>query len=145
MIKKSVKANSREITLNSLRQMFGKIYVDEHLLQRLKDSWESSICSDHIVKFVHGHSNIYSIVLVKIDGCIDYCEELIQKFDESDTQYTNIKETISYLEKIKDPRSSLVLQNAKSLMDAQVSKLNTEEARRMFIENVPWRRALQAV
>jgi len=102
MIKKSLKANSREITLNSLRQMFGKIYVDQHLLQRLKDAWESTICSDHIVKFVRGHSNIYSIVLVRIDGCIDYCEELIQKFDESDTQYANIKETITYLEKIKE-------------------------------------------
>jgi hypothetical protein len=102
MIKKSLKANSREITLNSLRQMFGKIYVDEHLLQRLKDAWEAQICSEHIVKFVYGHSNIYSIVLVRIDGCIDYCEELIQKFDESDTQHANIKETITYLEKIKE-------------------------------------------
>lgn len=101
MIKKSLNAISREITLNSLRQMFGKIYVDQHLLQRLKEAWQPSICSDHIVKFVKGHSNIYSIVLVKIDGCIDYCENIIQKFDESDTQYTNIKETISYLEAIK--------------------------------------------
>ncbi len=102
MIKKSLKANSKEITLNSLRQMFGKIYVDQHLLQRLKEAWEAPICSDHIVKFLNGHSNIYSIVLVRIDGCIDYCEELIQNFDESDSQYSNIKETIDYLENIKE-------------------------------------------
>jgi hypothetical protein len=29
------------------------------------------------------------------------------------------------------------------LMSGQVSKLRSDEARRMFVENVPWRRALQ--
>ena len=71
MIKKTIEAKVVPATLETIRKYSGKIYVDEHLLQRLKDSWESPICSDHIVKFVHGHSNIYSIVLVKIDGCIE--------------------------------------------------------------------------
>lgn len=43
----------------------------------------------------------------------------------------------------KDPRSTVVLQNAIQLLDAQVSKLRSEEARRMYVENVPWRRALK--
>lgn len=48
-----------------------------------------------------------------------------------------------FLQETKDPRSAAVLQNAIGLMEAQVSKLRSEEARRMFVENVPWRRALQ--
>ncbi|MBK8619658.1 MAG: tetratricopeptide repeat protein [Anaerolineales bacterium] len=47
------------------------------------------------------------------------------------------------LEKTKDPRASIVLHNAIQLLNTQVSKLNSEEARRVFVENVPWRRAIQ--
>jgi len=46
------------------------------------------------------------------------------------------------LQKIKDPRASIVLQNAIQLLDAQVSKLRSEEARHMYINNVPWRRSI---
>jgi len=49
----------------------------------------------------------------------------------------------SYLEKTKDPRAAIVLQNAIELLSGQVLKLRSDEARRMFVENVPWRRALQ--
>ena len=46
------------------------------------------------------------------------------------------------LEKLKDPRSSLVLQEAAQLLEAQISNLHDEKARRMYVENVPWRRAI---
>jgi predicted ATPase/class 3 adenylate cyclase len=49
----------------------------------------------------------------------------------------------SYLEKTKDPRAATVLQNAIELLSGQVLKLRSDEARRMFVENVPWRWALQ--
>jgi len=42
----------------------------------------------------------------------------------------------------RDPRVTIVLQNAVRLLDAQVSKLRSEDARRMYVDNVPWRRAL---
>jgi HEAT repeat protein len=45
------------------------------------------------------------------------------------------------LEEIKDPRATTVLQNAIQLLNTQVSKLRSEDARRMYVENVPWRRA----
>ena len=48
-----------------------------------------------------------------------------------------------WLKKEKDSRSKAILQQAKTLMEAQASKLNSAEARQRFIENVPWRRALQ--
>lgn len=51
----------------------------------------------------------------------------------------------SYLEKIKDPRASLVLQNAIQLLETQISKLRSQEARQVFVQNVPWRRALQNI
>jgi tetratricopeptide (TPR) repeat protein len=39
----------------------------------------------------------------------------------------------------KDLRAQVVLQYAIQLLEAQVSKLRSEETRRMFVENVPWR------
>ncbi|CAG1003950.1 adenylate cyclase 10 [Anaerolineales bacterium] len=47
------------------------------------------------------------------------------------------------LGKVKDPRAQVVLQYAFQLLDAQVSKVNSIEARRMFVENVPWRREIR--
>jgi tetratricopeptide (TPR) repeat protein len=44
--------------------------------------------------------------------------------------------------KTKDPRAPIILQNAIQLLNTQVSKLSSEEARHMFVNNVPWRRAL---
>jgi len=50
---------------------------------------------------------------------------------------------INVLDKIKDPRIPVVLQYANQLLEAQVSNLRSEEARRVFVENVPWRRAIR--
>ncbi len=47
------------------------------------------------------------------------------------------------LKKTKDPRVTVVLQNAIQLLNTQVSKLRSEEARQIYVENVPWRRAIQ--
>jgi predicted ATPase/class 3 adenylate cyclase len=47
------------------------------------------------------------------------------------------------LEKAKDPRARDVLQNAKHLLEAQVSKFRDDTARRMYVQNVPWRLAIQ--
>ena len=43
----------------------------------------------------------------------------------------------------KDPRSRGVLQAAARLLEAQVSKFRDEEARRMYVQNVPWRLAVR--
>lgn len=47
------------------------------------------------------------------------------------------------LDQTKDLRATEVLHNATQLMNMQVSKLQTDEARRLYVENVPWRKALQ--
>jgi tetratricopeptide (TPR) repeat protein len=49
---------------------------------------------------------------------------------------------INILDKAKDPRALVVLQYASQLLEAQVSKLRSEESRRVFVENVPWRSAI---
>ncbi|HNB35675.1 MAG TPA: tetratricopeptide repeat protein, partial [Anaerolineales bacterium] len=78
-------------------------------------------------------------------------EEAKPIFDymEKDSSFSGTEEPLrvylslyTHFEKIKDPRSSLVLQNANQLLEAQVSKLRSKEARKLFMENVPWRRAL---
>jgi tetratricopeptide (TPR) repeat protein len=48
-----------------------------------------------------------------------------------------------YLEKKQDPRSAQVLQDALQMLDAQLAKLNDERSREMYVENVPWRKALR--
>jgi hypothetical protein len=47
-----------------------------------------------------------------------------------------------YLKQQKDPRAQQVLQAAAQLLQTQISKFVDEAARRAFIENFPWRRAL---
>jgi predicted ATPase/class 3 adenylate cyclase len=52
---------------------------------------------------------------------------------------------IHVLDETKDPRVPAVLQSANQLLEAQVSRLRSEEARRKFVENVPWRRAIRQI
>ena len=47
------------------------------------------------------------------------------------------------LENAEDPRSFAVLQSAARLLDAQVSRLPDASSRQMYVENVPWRLAIQ--
>ncbi|GAB4503449.1 MAG: adenylate/guanylate cyclase domain-containing protein [Anaerolineales bacterium] len=46
------------------------------------------------------------------------------------------------LERTKDPRANRILNIAGQLLTAQISRIADEAARRMYIENFPWRRAL---
>ncbi|HXQ32922.1 MAG TPA: tetratricopeptide repeat protein, partial [Anaerolineales bacterium] len=46
------------------------------------------------------------------------------------------------LKKKQDPRSKKILQAAMRLLEAQVSKFRDEAARKRYIENIPWRRAI---
>jgi hypothetical protein len=50
---------------------------------------------------------------------------------------------INVFDKTKDPRRQVVLQYATQLLEAQVSKLRSEEDRRTFVEKVPWRRTIR--
>ncbi len=47
-----------------------------------------------------------------------------------------------FLIKQRDPRARQVLQTAIQMLETQVSKFKDEQARKLFIENFPWRRAL---
>ena len=47
------------------------------------------------------------------------------------------------LEKKQDPRSRQILQTAMQILEAQVSKLTDENARRRYVESISWRRAIR--
>lgn len=49
----------------------------------------------------------------------------------------------TFLKKQQDPRFTQVLQTAIQLLESQVSRFSDEQARKMYVENVPWRLALQ--
>jgi hypothetical protein len=48
------------------------------------------------------------------------------------------------LKNAKDPRAKSVLQTAKQILGGQVSLLKDESSRAMYVQNVPWRKAIQA-
>lgn len=100
-IKKSINAVIKPATLDTLRKLKGKIYVDERNLQRLINKWDDETASKHFAACLNGHSNIYTIVFVSISGCIEYCQELIQEFSEGEPRYESVKETIEYLSKLQ--------------------------------------------
>jgi tetratricopeptide (TPR) repeat protein len=75
--------------------------------------------------------------------------ELLIEYMVKDNSFEGAEEPLriylalfEHLGKLKDPRAALVLRNAKQLLDTQVSKLRSDEARIKFVENVPWRRAI---
>lgn len=101
MIRKTIEAKVVPATLETIRKYSGKIYVDETNLQRLINKWSDSIASDHMSACLKGHSNIYTIVLININGVINYCETLIQNYDEGSSQHESVKSTLDYLIDIK--------------------------------------------
>ncbi len=75
--------------------------------------------------------------------------ERIIKFLESGMTLDNVEEPIrvyytcyQYLEKKNDPRSMRILQQAKILLEGQVSNFSDEDDRKRYVENIPWRRAV---
>jgi tetratricopeptide (TPR) repeat protein len=49
----------------------------------------------------------------------------------------------SALERTGDSRASVLLDTAMHMLESQILKLNDEQARRMYIQNVPWRWAIE--
>lgn len=49
------------------------------------------------------------------------------------------------LDRLGDPRSAAVLETAMQLLEEQASKIYDEQSRRMYIENVPWRREIEEI
>ena len=71
MIDRKIIASNKELELSKIQPYFGKIYSDEMLLQRFLNEWDDNIATDHMVAFLDGHSNIYSLVLKYMDGNIE--------------------------------------------------------------------------
>ncbi len=71
-----------------------------------------------------------------------YLEENItlEGMEEPLRVYLSVINSLKYRQ---DPRVPIVLQYANQLLEAQVSKLRSEEARFKFVQNVPWRRVIQ--
>jgi len=75
--------------------------------------------------------------------------ERILEYLEAGNPLDNVEEPIrvyyacyQYLEKKKDPRSARILQQAKTLLEEQVSKFSDDGDRKRYVENIPWRRAI---
>jgi class 3 adenylate cyclase/tetratricopeptide (TPR) repeat protein len=76
--------------------------------------------------------------------------EKILKFLESGSSLDGTEEPLriyfacyQLLEKKQDPRSKQILHTAAKLLVAQASRFSDDVARRRYVENIPWRRAIQ--
>ena len=67
------------------------------------------------------------------DGTLDGTEEPLRI-------YLAVYQT---LKELKDLRASSILQTAKQILDGQVLLLKDESSRNMYVQNVPWRKAIQ--
>ena len=126
MIKKTIEAKVVPATLETIRKYSGKIYVDETNLQRLINKWSNSIASDHMSACLKGHSNIYTIVLISINGVISYCEQLIQNYDEGSAQYESVKATLDYLIDIKSKGYEYINVDGQHRTDCYTRYLSSE-------------------
>jgi predicted ATPase len=96
-------------------------------------------------------AGLIQIALIRDDlPSLSRCVDTILSSMEKDNEFSGAEEPLRIyyscyqaLEKMKDPRSRTVLQNAIRLLEAQVLRFKDERAQRMYVENVPWRRALQ--
>jgi predicted ATPase len=79
---------------------------------------------------------------IEMEHVLQYMEKNIS-FEGTEEPLRIFLAMYQVLEKTKDPRVTIVLQNAIQLLNTQVSKLRSEEARRMYVENVPWRLSIQ--
>ena len=76
--------------------------------------------------------------------------EIIHQAMENDPTFEGTEEPLriyltlyDILTRQKDIRAQQVLVNAKNLLAQQVEKLHSVEAQRIFVENVPWRKAIK--
>jgi tetratricopeptide (TPR) repeat protein len=86
-----------------------------------------------------GNADLAQMELEQVIGYMD----LDQTFQGAEEPSRVLWTAYQALEEMKDPRAATVLQNAIQLLNTQVSKLRSEDARRMYVEDVPWRRAIQ--
>jgi hypothetical protein len=75
--------------------------------------------------------------------------EKILQFLESGSTLDGVEEPLRIyhacyllLEQKQDPRSQRILREAVQLLEAQVSKFSDEAARKRYVENIPWRKAI---
>lgn len=96
--KKSIEAKVVSgATLNKLRELSPVVHVDQHQLQRLLSEWDDKTKAEHVRACFVGHSNIYTIVLISIKSCLDYCNTILSDYDAGTSEYLSVKETIDYL------------------------------------------------
>jgi predicted ATPase/class 3 adenylate cyclase len=84
-----------------------------------------------------------SAAMAETEKVWDYLQTASRPLDGTEEPLRVYYSCYLALNALDDSRADEILQAASGLLEAQVSKLRDESARRMFIENVPWRRAIQ--
>lgn len=133
----------------------GHAYLLEEELELAQDAYEKSLQIRQDMRQINlsaeALSGLAQIALQRGDAdvLIRRTEEILSILKE-DYKLTGAEDPIRVyftiyqaLEKMKDPRARDVLKDAVQLLEAQVSLFKDEAERRRYVENVPWRRAIQ--
>ena len=94
-VKKKIQAKNSEQPLSRFKKFISRIYSDELLLQRLLDMWNADTGTSHMIAFLEGHSNIYSLVLIDVKKVLADAELKLTDFVKTDEAYKNIEVTIN--------------------------------------------------
>ena len=138
MIDRKIIASNKELELSKIQPYFGKIYSDEMLLQRFLNEWDDNIATDHMVAFLDGHSNIYSLVLININSALDYSKDKLTNYLPEDNEYKNIKETVVYLQDKLDKNYEFLCVDGQHRINCYKRYLASEFAlTKSVIANVP--------
>ena len=105
---------------------------------------QSSLATEPIAGLIQIAVRVNDISLAKglTDEIMGYLSEGVT-LDATEEPLRVYLACYNLLERIEDPRSNQILDTAKQLLDEQVSKIKDEESRRMYVDNVPWRRAIE--
>jgi tetratricopeptide (TPR) repeat protein len=133
----------------------GHAYLLTDELERAQTAFQESVrIRDELVQpslAMEPLAGLVDVALRKdeLESAVEAAEKILVHFemggtlDGTDEPLRVYHTCYLFLKRKQDPRRMRVLQNALQLLHAQASKFRDEQARKMYLQSVPWRLALQ--
>ncbi len=131
---------------HSLSAQLGKARIAfEEALNIRRELGQFALATEPIAGLIQVALQINDIPLAKIlmEEIMAYLSEGVT-LDMTEEPLRVYLACYNVLERAEDPRAVQILDQAIQLLEAQVSKFKDEQTRRMYIENVPWRRVIES-
>jgi hypothetical protein len=133
----------------------GYAYLLLHDMEKAEEAFRSSIAlRDELGQpgmRIESLAGLIQTMLLKADypGALEETEKIISHLHTGAT-LEGVEEPLRVyytfylaLKKTQDPRADAMLQSAAQFLESQVLRLRDENSRKMYVENIPWRLAIQ--